>query len=145
MEYIIKILANVNYLAVLAATVASFMFGWLWYSPVLFGKPWMKILGYTEEQLKNAGGMGKLMAMAFVVNFIMATTLASLIQFAPFFEYAILIGILVGIFLHGTAVGTSYLFERKPLKLWLINVTHDTLTYIIMGCVILLITGTADR
>ena len=31
---------EVNWLAVLAATVAAFVLGGLWYSPVLFGKRW---------------------------------------------------------------------------------------------------------
>jgi hypothetical protein len=31
---------NVNWLAVGIGTIASFMLGWLWYSPKLFGKQW---------------------------------------------------------------------------------------------------------
>ncbi len=133
MELVMNNFSNINFLSVLVATIASFMFGWLWYSPVLFGKPWMKILGFTEEQLKNAGGMGKLMAMAFVVNFIMATAIAYLVVFFPVPQTALVLGLFIGLLLHGTATGTSYLFERKPFKLWAINVTHDTITYIIMG------------
>ena len=30
----------VNWLAVGVGTVAAFMVGWLWYSPLLFGKKW---------------------------------------------------------------------------------------------------------
>jgi len=37
---------EVNYLAVFIATIASFVFGWLWYGP-LFGKAWMRMMGYT--------------------------------------------------------------------------------------------------
>jgi len=36
---------HVNYLAVLVAAVAVFMLGWLWYSPLLFFKPWMRLRG----------------------------------------------------------------------------------------------------
>ncbi|SRR6266496_2678819 len=35
----------VNYVAVLVAAVAVFVLGWLWYSPFLFFKPWMRLRG----------------------------------------------------------------------------------------------------
>jgi hypothetical protein len=31
---------DINWLAVLAAAAASFLLGGLWYSPILFAKPW---------------------------------------------------------------------------------------------------------
>jgi hypothetical protein len=36
---------HVNYLAVLLAAVAVFVLGWLWYSPLLFLRPWMRLRG----------------------------------------------------------------------------------------------------
>ena len=38
-------MVHVNYLAVLVAAVAVFVLGWLWYSPLLFFKPWMRARG----------------------------------------------------------------------------------------------------
>ena len=38
-------MVHVNYLAVLVAAVAVFVLGWLWYSPLLFYKPWMRLRG----------------------------------------------------------------------------------------------------
>src|SRR5258708_29755670 len=35
----------VNYWAVLVAAAAVFVLGWLWYSPLLFYKPWMRLRG----------------------------------------------------------------------------------------------------
>lgn len=35
----------VNYLAVVVAAVVVFVLGWLWYSPLLFFKPWMRLRG----------------------------------------------------------------------------------------------------
>ena len=40
-----EITANVNWLAVIVGAVLSFLLGWLWYSPMLFGKPWAKGVG----------------------------------------------------------------------------------------------------
>ncbi len=40
-----EITANVNWLAVVVGAVLSFLLGWLWYSPVLFGKKWAEGVG----------------------------------------------------------------------------------------------------
>ena len=42
-----QLTSGVNWLAVGAGTVASFVLGWLWYSPMLFGKPWAAAAGIT--------------------------------------------------------------------------------------------------
>jgi hypothetical protein len=38
-------MVHVNYLPVLVAAVVVFVLGWLWYSPLLFYKPWMRLRG----------------------------------------------------------------------------------------------------
>ncbi len=42
----------INFLALIAATVAKGMLGWLWYSPLLFLKAWMRLTGITDAQMK---------------------------------------------------------------------------------------------
>ncbi|NBC66602.1 MAG: DUF1761 family protein, partial [Bacteroidetes bacterium] len=38
-----ELLASLNWLSIIAATVVYFILGALWYSPVLFGNIWMKL------------------------------------------------------------------------------------------------------
>src|SRR5438309_3854329 len=38
-------MVQVSYPAVLVAAIAVFVLGWLWYSPLLFYKPWMRLRG----------------------------------------------------------------------------------------------------
>jgi hypothetical protein len=38
-------MVHVTYLPVLVAAVVVFVLGWLWYSPLLFFKPWMRLRG----------------------------------------------------------------------------------------------------
>src|ERR1044072_6244818 len=56
-------MANVNYLAVFVAAVAVFILGWLWYSPLLFFKPWMRLRGLDPEAAMAGAKMpgGKLL------------------------------------------------------------------------------------
>ncbi len=42
-------MVHVNYLAVLVAAVVVFILGWLWYSPLLFYKPWMRLRGLDPD------------------------------------------------------------------------------------------------
>ncbi len=45
---------SVNLLALLAATLANMGLGFLWYSPVMFAKPWMKLKpSKTRSWLKS--------------------------------------------------------------------------------------------
>lgn len=41
--------ANLNWIAVLVGTAAAFLFGWLWYSPALFGRRWAEGSGISPE------------------------------------------------------------------------------------------------
>ena len=75
---------GVNLWAVLAAGVAAMIVGFLWYSPLLFAKPWMALMGYdpsdkakTEELQKGAG---KLYAISFVASLVTAFVLGKVIH-----------------------------------------------------------------
>ena len=48
-----NIIANLNFWAVIVAALSTFVVGSLWYSPILFGKKWMELNGFTEESIKD--------------------------------------------------------------------------------------------
>lgn len=63
-------LANVNWLAVIVGTVLSFLVGWAWYSPFLFGKKWAEGSGV---ELGSADEMPvKAMAGNFIALFLLS-------------------------------------------------------------------------
>jgi len=41
--------STLNWLAIGVGTIASFLLGWLWYSPILFGTKWAEGSGVTLE------------------------------------------------------------------------------------------------
>ncbi len=65
---------GINLLGVLAAAVAGFVFGAVWYG--VLGKAWMKAAGLTEEQTKPSPSI---MVIAFVSQLVMAFVLAGVI------------------------------------------------------------------
>lgn len=72
--------AEVNYYAIILAGILSMVFGFLWYSPLLFGRQWMKLSGYTSDSLKKAQKeMGKLYGISFVLSLVTAYVLSHVI------------------------------------------------------------------
>ena len=80
---------DINYITVIIAAAVSIGLGFLWYSPVLFGKRWMKEMDFTPEGLEelkktnSAKGMARTYtltsAFALVTAFVIAALLNSLI------------------------------------------------------------------
>ena len=65
--------SGMNYLAVLVAAIAAFVFGALWYS--ILGKSWLAALGRTEQPKPDP----KVFVMTFVCQLVMAFMMAGLI------------------------------------------------------------------
>ena len=129
----------VNYLAVLAAAVSAFVLGGLWYSPLLFAKKWMAYTGHADcgegEQPKGNTGADlrrRVPALAdrrLCLRHVPAARhrLAERRR-APASRRACA--------WVATSFGITYLFERRPLGLWLINGGYHMLQFTLYGLVI---------
>lgn len=133
-------LSNINFLAVIAATLSTFLVGWLWYGP-LFGKAWMKEIGVTEDEVEQ-GNMAKIFGFSFVFEFIMAFCLAMFFYGSP--EGAEMItagsgafyGFLTGFGWIFFAMAVNSLYEQKSWKYIFINGGYWTVTFTIMGLIL---------
>jgi hypothetical protein len=126
---------QLNIWAVLVAALSTFLIGGLWYSPAVFGKPWMRENGLTEEGLKN-GNTVKIFGLAFVLAIIAAINLAMFMGPEDKPEMGALWGFLAGFGWVATFVGTHYLFERKSFKLFLINAGYSVVALTVMGVIL---------
>jgi hypothetical protein len=127
-------MAEVNYLAVGLAALSAFMLGGLWYS-VLFGKPWMALTGQSEERLKS-GNPALVFGGAFLLNLIAAWVFALFLGPNPGLHFGAAAGLATGLCWVTTALGVTYLFERRPLGLWLINGGYQTLQFTLFGAIL---------
>ncbi len=125
-----------NYLAILAATISTFLLGGLWYSPVLFGRAWMREMGFTEENLKAKGDTARIMGVSFVFELIIAINLAAFIGPKASLSFGLFAGAAAGFGWVALAFGVTYLFERKSLRLFLINAGYHAIAFTIMGAII---------
>lgn len=126
--------ANVNWLAVSLAAFSAFLIGGVWYSPILFGKAWMDANGFTEADLE--GKVGLIFGGAFALEFVIATNLAFFLGADPGVAWGAGAGALAGVGWVVCAIGVTYLFERKSMKLFAINAGYHALTFTLMGVIL---------
>ncbi len=132
--------APINYVAVIAAAIASMVLGFLWYGP-LFGKKWIAMMGWKPrdiEKAKKKGGMGTSYAIAFAGSLVMALVLAYFVQAGQ--AVTALEGAQVGFwawlgFIATVTLG-SVLWEGKTKDLWLLNNAYQLLSLMIMGAIV---------
>ena len=128
-------MAALNYWAVFVAALSTFLIGGLWYSPALFGTAWMKENGFTEEGLKNSN-MVKIFGLSFLLGLIAAVNLAMFLGEESNPAMGALWGFLAGFGWVATFIGTHYLFERRSLKLFLINAGYSIVALTVMGVIL---------
>ena len=126
---------KINLIAVLVAALSSFVMGGIWYSPLLFAKPWMKDTGLTEDVLAQ-GNTAKILGGAFVLAVVIALNLAFFLGADAGWLWGLTAGALAGVGWVAASMGTTFLFERKPLRLILIDTGYHAATYALMGAII---------
>jgi Protein of unknown function (DUF1761) len=126
-----------NLWAVLTAAAASFVLGGLWYSPALFGKAWQREVGLSDEKLA-AGNMALIFGLSFVLCVVAAFVFAMFLGPRPPLALGLGAGFAAGLCWVGASFGINYLFERKSLKLFLINAGYHTLQFTLIGLILAL-------
>ncbi|MEK6883785.1 MAG: DUF1761 domain-containing protein [Nanoarchaeota archaeon] len=128
---------DINYLAVFVSAIVSMIIGFLWYSPALFGKAWMKAGNMNMKDMDKAKkkGMGKLYFLAFIGALLMAFVLAYFVGYLT--AYTFFEGMEVGAyiwlgFIFPVLLG-SFLWEGRSVKYYLINVLYWLINLAVMG------------
>jgi hypothetical protein len=133
---------DMNLLAIFVAGISTMIAGFLWYSPVLFAKPWMREMGYdpndkasTEKMRKSAGPA---YAASLVAGFVSAFMLAFFLHHmhATSLEYGLLIGAHVWLGFVATVQLTGALFTQQSMKLFAINTGYQLVCYLVMSAIL---------
>lgn len=125
--------ASLNYLAVIAAAVASFVFGGIWYSAL--SKHWVDATGHEPAAFKDSLG---LYLITFAAQLVMAWTLAAvLVHLAQAGVRAGLVAALVVWFgFVVTTMTVNYAYHGARPKLTLIDGAHWLGVLLIQGVVL---------
>jgi hypothetical protein len=128
--------------AVALAGVATMVIGFLWYSPLLFARPWMVAMGYDPddkariaEMQKSAGPMYGISLLASLISaFVLAKVLVGMTIYSAL--YGMKIGFAVWLAFVATVQLTDKMFGQRPMKLFLINTGYQLVCYVVMGAIL---------
>ncbi len=142
-EVIIMQEVPINFVAILLSGVAMMVVGFLWYSPMLFGKAWMKLSGLSMSDMKGAKKeMPKIYGISFVASLLTAYVLRhSAVQGAAFYNMTGVAPHLMAAFWSWLGFVmpvqlTGWLFEKKPLNLFAINTGYQLVSMLVMGVIL---------
>ncbi len=133
---------HINLLAVLVAAISTMVVGFVWYSPLLFAKAWMREMGYDpndkarmEEMKKSAGpAYGGSFVASLVSAFVLALFLHWLQNYTV--HFGLIIGFHVWLGFVATVQLTGALFMKQSMKLFAINTGYQLVCYLVMGAIL---------
>jgi surface polysaccharide O-acyltransferase-like enzyme len=126
--------SKINYLAILAAAVATFVLGAIWY--ITFNEAWTALSGVTEE-MAMAGGTDAY-AISFVTYLLGAYAMALLLKAMDVntLQAGAMTGALIGAFIVGGNIFTNNAYELKPIGLSILNAGFSAISFGVMGGII---------
>jgi len=127
--------SSINYLAVLAAAVSTFVLGGLWYSPLLFGKAWMRANNFNDAEVQTFS-KARMFGWSIVFSLVMAMNLAMFLGGpGTTATWGLAAGALTGLGWVAMAIAIVGLFENKSWAYIAINGGYMTIAFTIMGLI----------
>ena len=130
---------EINYWAVLLATLSSMAVGAIWYSMKVFGKRWARL---ARVDMDRGGSAVLPLLVTLLVSFITAWVLAGAANIAwHFYGGGYLLAALgTGVILWAGFTAARFIthdaFEGRPSSLTVLNIAHELVTLVIMGVII---------
>jgi len=133
---------EINYYAVLVCGVASMALGMLWYGP-LFGKPWMKQVGFTEKDMEEArkkgmAAMWSSMLIAFISSCVMAFVLSGYLSYGGVVDVtkAAIAVAFIWVGFYVTTTISPVLWEKKSWAWFFITIFHQLVQLLIFAAIL---------
>lgn len=129
---------DINYLAVIAAAVATFAIGALWYT-TLFRKPWLAAHGYTPETVESMRkGATRAYGVSFVAYLVMAAAMAVLVGYLGMVRplQGIKLGLLLWAGFVATIGLTNLLYSNRRPATFYIDAGYQLVFMVVMGAII---------
>ena len=127
---------GINWAAIGVAALAKFLLGWLWFSPVLFYKPWSSLSGLNEQSPRH--GMGTAMALWVLGSLVAAWMLAHFIHWTNATTALAGVGIAFHIWLGFVLVAMldDFAAEKRPTALLAIKAGNQLVGLLVMGAIL---------
>jgi len=134
---------EINWLAVVVATILSLVLARTWYMDRVFGGSWRKMTGITPKDSQKAGF--RPMAITLVANIITVVVMAVILSMYADYSgdksivSALVIGFIAWLAFSATTLATHNAFEQKQDKLTSINNGYQLAFFLLVSAVIGLI------
>ncbi len=131
---------DINYWAVILATLSSMVVGSVWYHPRVFGTYWMRAAEVTPSG--DAKDAVRPILVTLVVSFVTAWVLAGAVFIAwdfyggSYFANSVVTAILLWAGFTAARFVTHDAFDRRPTGLTVLNVAHEFVTLLIMAIIL---------
>jgi predicted membrane-bound spermidine synthase len=133
---------HLNWAAILVSAVSTMVIGFLWYSPLLFAKPWMREMGCDPgdqakvEQMKRSAGPAYL--GSFIASLLSAFVLALVFHWLRVADLraGVITGFHVWLGFVATVQFTGALFAKQTMKLFAINTGYQLACYVAMSAIL---------
>jgi len=132
---------DVNLWAVLVSALATMVVGFLWYSPWLFARRWMILMGLDPDDKAKIAEMQKSAVPSYILSLLAsalaAAVLGKIIAVATIDTalYGMKVGLAVWLGFVTTVQLTNSLFSRQPAKLYAINTGYQFVCFLAMGAI----------
>jgi hypothetical protein len=125
-------LTELNYLAIIVATIVYFMLGAVWYSPLMFGKSWASM---QNIKMDDKSRLPIMLSITFVLNIIVSVAMMLLVKITFINELlgGLKLGLLAGVGFSATTIGITFLYESRPFKIYLIDAGYHIAGIVIVG------------
>jgi hypothetical protein len=132
--------SSINWLAVIAAVLASMIIGSVWFGPKGFFPAWQKALGQIDKSDPNDQNMGpvvRIFSFVILASFVQATFLALIINALGNTTLAsgALTGFLIWLGFVAPSSLTNKLFADR-VQAWYYEVGNHLVTFVAMGAIL---------
>ena len=128
--------SKINYFAVLAAVLSTFVLGGLWYSPLLFGKAWMRVNNFSDTDVAGFS-KARMFGWSFIFALVMSLNLSMFLA-APDTNvtWGMAAGALTGVGWVAMAIAIIGVFENRSWGYIAINGGYMIVAFVVMGAIL---------
>ncbi|NVK28690.1 MAG: DUF1761 domain-containing protein [Flavobacteriia bacterium] len=127
---------EINWIAVVVAALSTFVLGFIWYNPKVFGTAWQRAAGLSDEDMKDTSSMGKIFGVSFILALAMAIMTTYFVHGTSDIAEAARMGLYLGLGIILPAVGTTAMYERRGFAYILINGSYWIVGIIIISMIL---------